>query len=68
MRRTSIVLSLTAMLLFGARSQAQVTVLTRATIIDGTGAGPQKDATIVLENGHIREVAPASKISTRRAP
>jgi imidazolonepropionase-like amidohydrolase len=63
MTPTSIVLGLAAVLLFGAKSEAQVTVLTRATIIDGTGAGAQKDATIVLENGRIREVAPSSKIS-----
>jgi len=60
---TSIVLSLAAVLLCGAKSEAQVTVLTRATIVDGTGVGPQKDVTIVLENGRIREVAPSSKIS-----
>jgi imidazolonepropionase-like amidohydrolase len=54
---------LAAVLLFAANSQAQVTVLTRATVIDGTGAGPQKDLTIVLENGRIRELEPSSKIS-----
>ena len=40
-----------------------MTVLTRATMIDGSGAGPQKDTTIVLENGRIREIGPASKLS-----
>ncbi|HUC99946.1 MAG TPA: amidohydrolase family protein [Candidatus Polarisedimenticolaceae bacterium] len=62
MTRTSIALSL-AVLLFAASARAQVTVLTRATVIDGSGAGPQKDTTIVLENGRIREIAPASKLS-----
>lgn len=62
MTRTSIVLSL-AVLLFAASARAQVTVLTRATMIDGSGAGPQKDTTIVLENGRIREIGPASKLS-----
>jgi imidazolonepropionase-like amidohydrolase len=62
MTRTSIALSL-ALLLFAASARAQVTVLTRATMIDGSGAGPQKDTTIVLENGRIREVGPASKLS-----
>jgi imidazolonepropionase-like amidohydrolase len=62
MTRTSIALSL-AVLLFAASARAQVTVLTRATMIDGSGAGPQKDTTIVLENGRIREVGPASKLS-----
>jgi len=63
MTRTSIALSL-AVLLFAASARAQVTVLTRATMIDGSGAGPQKDTTIVLENGRIREVGPASKLSS----
>ena len=63
MRRRSIIVILAAVLLFAANSQAQVTVLTRATVIDGTGAGPQKDLTIVLENGRIRELEPSSKIS-----
>ena len=62
MTRTSIALSL-AVLLFAASARAQVTVLTRATMIDGSGAGPQKDTTIVLENGRIREIGPASKLS-----
>ena len=62
MTRTSIALSL-AVLLFAASARAQVTVLTRATMIDGSGAGPQKDTTIVLENGRIREVGSASKLS-----
>jgi imidazolonepropionase-like amidohydrolase len=62
MTRTSIVLSL-AVLLFAASARAQVTVLTRATMIDGSGAGPQKDTTIVLENGRIREIGRASKLS-----
>jgi imidazolonepropionase-like amidohydrolase len=62
MTRPSIALSL-AVLLFAASARAQVTVLTRATMIDGSGAGPQKDTTIVLENGRIREVGPASKLS-----
>ena len=64
MTRTSIALSL-AVLLFAASARAQVTVLTRATVIDGSGAGPQKDTTIVLENGRIREIAPAATLQTQ---
>lgn len=41
---------------------AQVTVLTRATVIDGTGAPPQKDVTIVMENGRIRDMGRSSAI------
>ncbi len=41
MKRISILPVLTAVLLLAANARAQVTVLTRATVIDGTGAGPQ---------------------------
>lgn len=56
-----IVLLVAAALLFAMRATAQVTVLTRATVVDGTGAGPQKDFTIVMENGRIRDMGPQSK-------
>jgi imidazolonepropionase-like amidohydrolase len=57
------------MLLFAATfalattAAAQVTVLTGATVIDGTGAAPQKDVTIVMEGGRIREMGPASRVT-----
>jgi imidazolonepropionase-like amidohydrolase len=63
MRRISILAVLTALLLLSANGRAQVTVLTRATVIDGTGAGPQKDVTLILENGRIRELGPSLKIA-----
>ena len=63
MRRITILPVLTALLLLAANARAQVTVLTRATVIDGTGAGPQKDVTLILENGRIRELGPSSKIA-----
>src|SRR5215510_6793407 len=47
-----------AVVLFGAAAHAQTTALTHATLIDGTGAAPQRDVTIVLENGRIREMGP----------
>ena len=53
---------LVATLLFAASAAAQVTVLTRATVIDGTGALPQKDITIVMESGRIRDMGPSPKI------
>ena len=56
-----IVLVVTAALLFSVSAAAQVIVLTRATVVDGTGAGPQKDFTIVMENGRIRDLGPSSK-------
>jgi imidazolonepropionase-like amidohydrolase len=49
-------------LLFEASATAQVTVLTRATVIDGTGALPQKDITIVMESGRIRDMGPSPKM------
>jgi imidazolonepropionase-like amidohydrolase len=53
---------LLATLLFAASAAAQVTVLTRATVIDGTGALPQKDITIVMESGRIRDMGPSPKM------
>ncbi|MGH7798344.1 MAG: amidohydrolase family protein [Candidatus Binatia bacterium] len=43
-------------------AEAQVIALTHATVIDGTGAGPQQDVTIVMENGRIRELGPSSTV------
>ena len=45
-----------------ASAGAQVTVLTRATVIDGAGAPPQQDVTIVMENGRIRDMGRSSAI------
>jgi imidazolonepropionase-like amidohydrolase len=53
-----------AAVLFGPGAGAQVIVLTRATVIDGTRTGPQKDMTIVIENGRIRDLGPSGKTST----
>jgi imidazolonepropionase-like amidohydrolase len=63
MKKPSAVIFLMASLLFAASAAAQVTVLTHATVIDGTGAPPQKDITIVMENGRIRDMGPSPKIS-----
>jgi imidazolonepropionase-like amidohydrolase len=60
--RILIVFIVAAALLFAASATAQVIVLTRATVIDGTGAGAQKDFTIVMENGRIRDMGPSSKV------
>jgi imidazolonepropionase-like amidohydrolase len=43
-----------------AEATAQVTVLTNATLIDGTGSAPQPNTTIVMENGRIRDLGPGS--------
>jgi imidazolonepropionase-like amidohydrolase len=63
MKRASTLIILAAALLFTASATAQVIVLTHATVVDGTGAGPQKDVTIVMENGRIRDMGPSSKLS-----
>ncbi len=54
--RSSGLFVLAAVLLFASRAAAQVTVLTHSTVIDGTGAAPQQDVTIVMDNGRIRDV------------
>jgi imidazolonepropionase-like amidohydrolase len=64
MRKTSTLIILAVALLFAASAGAQVIVLNHATVIDGTGAVPQKDVTIVMENGRIREIGPSAKIPT----
>src|SRR5918999_5184153 len=61
MRRTRTLIILAA-LLFAANARAQVIVLSHASVVDGTGAGPQQDVTIVMENGRIRDIGPSSKI------
>jgi imidazolonepropionase-like amidohydrolase len=63
---TSIILAviLMAVLLFAKSAAAQITVLTRATVIDGSGAPPQKDITIVMESGRIRDMGASPKIPT----
>ena len=63
MRKSSIVIVVfAAALLLAVIARAQVVVLTRATVIDGTGTGPQPDVTIVIENGRIRDMGLSSKI------
>src|ERR1700716_4223275 len=42
----------------GAGAQTPVTALIHATLIDGTGAAPQRDATIVIQNGSIAAIGP----------
>jgi imidazolonepropionase-like amidohydrolase len=42
--------------LFATGAVAQVTVITHATLIDGSGAPPRPDVAIVMENGRIRDI------------
>jgi len=57
-----LIVLIVAALLFAVSAPAQVIVLTRATGIDGSGAGAQKDFTVVMENGRIRDIGPSSKV------
>jgi len=43
-------------------ASAQTTGLTHATVIDGTGNAPQRDTTIVMENGRIRDIGPSALV------
>jgi imidazolonepropionase-like amidohydrolase len=61
--RASALLILAASVLFSAGAAAQVTVLTHATLIDGTGAPAQGDVTIVIENGRIRDIGPSAAVA-----
>ena len=63
MKTLSAVLSLAAMVSLAVNGFAQITVLTHATVIDGTGAAPQNDVSVVMENGVIRDMGPSSKIT-----
>ena len=50
--------------LFASGLFAQTTVLSHATVIDGTGRAAARDTTIVMSNGRIAAMGPASKIKT----
>jgi len=65
MRKPSTSIIVVAVLLFSESAVAQVTVLTRATVIDGSGAPPQKDITIVMESGRIRDMGGSLKMPSR---
>ena len=57
-------LMLAAALSLAASARAQVTMLTGATVIDGSGATAQPGLTLAIENGRIRDIGPAPKIAT----
>src|SRR5262245_34018391 len=60
--RMTVVALLGAAVFFTAGAGAQVTVLTHATVIDGSGAAPRSNVTIVMENGLIRAMGPSALI------
>ena len=63
MKTLSAVLSFAAIVSLAVNGFAQITVLTHATVIDGTGAAPENDVSVVMENGVIRDMGPSSKIT-----
>ncbi len=63
MKKTSTLIMLAAALSLTVSASAQVTVLTHATLIDGTGAAPQNDVTLVMENGRIRDLGSSARIA-----
>jgi imidazolonepropionase-like amidohydrolase len=60
--RTLLSVAFAAALVSSSASIAQTTALTRATVIDGSGAAPMRDYTIVMERGRIREMGPSSSV------
>ena len=42
---------------------APVVALTRVTVIDGTGAAPKPDQTVIIANGRIQSVGPAASVT-----
>lgn len=58
MTRGKVAVVFAAAVLLTTGAAAQTTALTHATLIDGTGAAPQSDVTVVMENGRIREIGP----------
>src|SRR5262245_42179350 len=50
---------------FPACAAAQVTALTHVTLIDGSGALPRSDVTVVMENGRIGDIVPADRFAPR---
>jgi imidazolonepropionase-like amidohydrolase len=63
LRSLSASLVLQALPLAPIVANAQVTVLSRATLIDGSSGVPQKDVAILIEGGRIREIGPAAKLT-----
>jgi imidazolonepropionase-like amidohydrolase len=58
------ILSPVILFLLSAALSAQITVFSHATIIDGTGREPLRDATLVVSNGRISGIGPSTKVKT----
>jgi imidazolonepropionase-like amidohydrolase len=62
MRRIALA-AMTAAVLSSGSVSAQVIALSHATLIDGSGSPPQRDVTIVLDNGRIRDIGASSAVA-----
>ena len=60
MRRTGLAV-LAATILFGGSAAAETTILTNATLIDGTGSPPQPNMSITITDGRIVDIKPTPK-------
>src|SRR2546428_3565709 len=47
------------------RVEAAVIALTHVRVIDGTGAAPQEDQTIVITDGKIQSIAPSASVKVQ---
>ena len=56
--RASLWLVVVAVALSAGTAAAQTTVLTNATLIDGSGAAPRPNVTIMIERGRIADIVP----------
>jgi imidazolonepropionase-like amidohydrolase len=58
----TLVLCLAAVAAMHASGAAAQTAITHANLIDGTGAPPQRDVTIVMESGRISAIGPSAQV------
>jgi imidazolonepropionase-like amidohydrolase len=52
-----------AAMLYAGGASAQTIVLNHATVIDGSGSAPLRDATVVMENGRIRDIGLSAAVT-----
>lgn len=57
--------SMLALAPMGATAHAETVVLEHVTLIDGTGKAPQRDQSVLIMDGRIKQVGPAARV---RAP
>jgi imidazolonepropionase-like amidohydrolase len=60
MRITLLMIAFAAM--FGSGAAAQTAII-HANLIDGTGAPPQRDVTIVMEGGRVAAIGPSAQVA-----